>query len=323
MPSTVHQFYAMASDCAVHLWGETAEHLELFAAGAEAEVRRIETRYSRYRDDSELSLINRTADGRAVTVSDPMLSVLRAATEVSARSGGAFDVTVGPLVRLWGFHEKKPHVPTPAELEKVRPLVSYENLVIDEASHTVRFRRSGVEIDLGGIAKGFAVELAANVLRNHGLSGFVDAGGNQYMLGLPPGKAYWTVGIKDPDFPEKLLGVLEVGEGSLSTSAQYANFLTTGTRRYGHILDPRTLQPSESALSVTIISRDGTLADALSKVGFILGPEKGLKVIESFPGTTAIIAYRKPDGSVGLAQSPGLAGRFHPVPSPAASPGHP
>jgi len=278
------------------------------AFSAIAEVDRL---MSNYRDDSELALINRTADGGAVTVSDPMLSVLRAAVEVSERSEGAFDVTVGPLVRLWGFHDKKPHVPTSAELEAVRPLVSYRNLVLDEASHTVRFRRPGVEIDLGGIAKGFAVELAANVLRRYRLSGFVDAGGNQYMLGLPPGKAFWTVGIQDPDSAGKLLGTLEMGEGSSSTSAQYANFLTAGTKRYGHILDPRTLQPAEAVLSVTIISPDGTLADALSKVGFILGPEKGLKVIESFPSTSALIAYRKPDGSLAIAQSAGLASKFH------------
>lgn len=182
----------------------------------------------------------------------------------------------------------------------------------------MRFLRSGVELDLGGIAKGFAVELAAGALRGHGLAGYIDAGGNQFMLGQPPGKKAWEVGIKNPDSPGELLGVLEMGEGSVSTSAQYANSLRAGSREYGHILDPRTLQPSEAALSVTVVSRDATLADALSKVGFVLGPVRGLAVIESFPATSAVIAFRKPDGTIGVARSSRLSGRFH-----AAEPSHP
>jgi thiamine biosynthesis lipoprotein len=282
---------------------------EAFAAIAE-----VDRLMSNYRDDSELARINRVADRQAVNVSDPMLSVLKAAELVSTRSKGAFDVTVGPLVRLWGFHDKKPHIPTEEELNRVRPLVGYKNLLIDEKQHTVRFAHTGVELDLGGIAKGFAVELAANVLRSHGLEGFVDAGGNQYMLGHPPGKASWNVGIKNPDAPNQLLGVLEVSEGSVSTSAQDANFLIAGSRKYGHILDPRTLQPSEQALSVTIVSADGTLADALSKVGFVLGPQEGLAAIQSFAQAAALIAYRKADGGIGIAQSPSLAGQFQRTP---------
>jgi FAD:protein FMN transferase len=283
------------------------------AFGAFAEVDRL---MSNYRDDSELSRVNRLAARQAVPVSDPLLAVLQAAEQVSERSGGAFDVTVAPLVRLWGFKDKKPHLPSAAELAAVRPLVGYHNLLIDSQSKTLRFARPGVEIDLGGIAKGFAVELAAGVLRRHGLGGFVDAGGNQYLLGLPPGERSWRVGIKNPVAKEALLGVLELPEGSLSvsTSAQDSNFLVADGRRYGHILDPRTLQPSQAALSVTIVSPDGTLADALSKVGFVLGPKRGLQVIESFPDTGALIAYRKADGSIAIDQSASLAGRFHPEP---------
>ncbi len=126
--------------------------------------------------------------------------------------------------------------------------------MIDPVAHTVRFLRRGVELDLGGIAKGFAVELAAGVLRAHGLAGFIDAGGNQFLLGRPPGKQTWRVGIKNPDSPERLLGVLDLGEGSVSTSGQYANSLRAGPRQYGHVLDPRTLQPAEGTLSATVVS---------------------------------------------------------------------
>ncbi len=282
------------------------------AFGAFAEIDRL---MSNYRDDSELAVVNRDAASRAVPVSDPLLQVLLAAQRVSRASHGAFDVTVGPLVRLWGFHDKRAHVPGDAERQRIAPLVGYRNLVVDAAAHTVRFARPGVELDLGGIAKGFAVEVAANVLRRRGLSGFIDAGGNQYLLGLPPGKRVWTVGVKDPDAPDRLLGVIDADAGSISTSSDDSDFLVAGGKRYGHVLDPRTLAPSAAALSVTIVSRDGTLADALSKAAFVLGPRDGLALLDGFPGTLGLIAYRRADGRVGVAMSTGLVGRFHPVAS--------
>ena len=170
-----------------------------------------------------------------------------------------------------------------------------------------------MELDLGGIAKGFAVEIAAGMLRRRGLGGFIDAGGNQYLLGTPPGKRAWTVGISDPDVPARVLGVIETGEISVSTSADSSNFLVANGRRYGHILDPRTLQPSTRSLSATVLSRDGTLADAMSKAAFILGPKDGLALVDSFPDMSAVIAYRQSDGSVGVAVSHRLAAAYHPA----------
>jgi len=275
---------------------------EAFAAFAD-----VDHLMSNYRDDSELALLNRSGASEAVAVSDPMFAVLDAARRVSAASHGAFDVTVGPLVRLWGFHEKQPHVPTGAELARVRPLVDYRHVVLDAAQRTVHFARPGIELDLGGIAKGFAVEIAADVLRRRGLGGFIDAGGNQYLLGTPPGKRTWSVGIRNPDARDRVLGVVETGETSVSTSSDDANFLVADGRKYGHLLDPRTLRPSTASLSATIFSRDGTLADAMSKAAFILGPEAGLALVDSFPGTSAVIAYRRSDGTVGVAVSQRLA----------------
>jgi FAD:protein FMN transferase len=282
---------------------------EGFAALAE-----VDRLMSNYRDDSELALVNGSAARAIVSVSDPMFSVLEAARRVSSASNGAFDITVGPLVRLWGLHDKKAHVPTVAELSAVRPLVDYRNVLLDAEHRTIHFARQGVELDLGGIAKGFGVEIAADVLRRRGLSGFIDAGGNQYLVGTPPGKRTWTVGIKDPDVHDRVMGVVETPEISVSTSADYSNFLVANGRRYGHILDPHTLEPSAGALSVTILSRDGTLADAMSKAAFILGPKVGLAVVDSFPGMSAIIAYRKADGTVGVAVSDRLAGSYRPAP---------
>jgi thiamine biosynthesis lipoprotein len=313
-PSESHQYrYVMGTSVEVQAFGrdEATRRLaidEAFAAFAE-----VDRLMSNYRDDSELALVNRRAAHDGVSVSDPMFGVLDAARRVSSASDGAFDVTVGPLVRLWGFHDKKPHVPTAAELAAVRPLVDYRNLLLDAEHRTVRFALPGVELDLGGIAKGFAVEVAADVLRRHGLSGFIDAGGNQYLLGTPPGKRVWTVGIKNPDVLDRVMGVVETGEISVSTSADYSNFLVADGRRYGHILDPRTLRPSTQALSVTIFSRDGTLADAMSKAAFILGPKAGLALVDSFRDMSAVIAYRKVDGTVGIAVSDRLAAAYRPT----------
>lgn len=281
---------------------------EAFAAFAE-----VDRLMSNYRDDSELTLVNQRAASGPVPISEPMFRVLEAAHRVSAASNGAFDVTVGPLVRLWGFHDKQPHLPTSTELAAVRPLVDYRNVLLDDERRAVRFARPKTEIDLGGIAKGFAVEVAANVLRRRGLAGFIDAGGNQYLLGAPPGKRGWTVGIKDPDVKGRVVGVVDTDETSVSTSADSYNFLVANGKTYGHILDPRTLMPSNGALSVTILSRDGTLADAMSKAAFILGPKAALALVDSFPGMSAVIVYRKPDGSTGVAVSPRLSRAYRPT----------
>ena len=277
------------------------------AFGAIFEVDRL---MSNYRPDSELAKVNARAAKEPVRISDPMFSVLGAAQQISAKSGGAFDVTVGPLVRLWGFHDRKPHVPSPAELDAIRPLISYRNLTLDAVARTVTFARDGVEVDLGGIAKGFAVELAGNVMRRRGLSAFIDAGGNQYMVGRPDGKKSWTLGIKDPETPEHLLGTIDVDEGSVSTSAQGSNFLIAGARKYGHILDPRTLEPGAERLSVTVVSKDATLGDALSKVGFLLGPQEAVSLIDSFPDTGAIVFFRNSKGDLGLMISKSLTPHF-------------
>lgn len=315
-PNETREFrYLMGTSVQIAATGADVATRKAAIEEAYAAVTEVDRLMSNYRDDSELALINAQAATRAVRISDPMFAVLEAAKSIGAKSGGAFDVTVGPLVKLWGFHDKKPHVPTAEELARVRPLVSNDNLILDAKARTARFARAGVEIDLGGIAKGFAVELAGNVFRQRGLGAFIDAGGNQYMVGRPPGKAAWTLGIRDPETPEHLLATLEVDEGSVSTSAQGSNFLIANGRKYGHILDPRTLEPAADRLSVTIVSKDATLADALSKVAFLLGPRQALAVIESFPGTYAAIFFRNSKGDLDLIASAALASRIKRVPA--------
>jgi FAD:protein FMN transferase len=312
-PGTTREFrYLMGTSVEVRARGGT-ETLRADAVaeafGAFVEVDRL---MSNWRADSEISAANRTAAESDVRLSEPLFSVVQAGQMVADRSGGAFDLTVGPAVQLWGFRSRKPHEPTAAELAAIRGAVGYRNVVLDPARHTMHFARQGMEIDLGGIAKGFAVEVAAGALRRRGLTGFIDAGGNQYMLGVPPGKLAWTVGVREPD-REALLGVLDLPEGSVSTSAQYANFLTIDGRKVGHIIDPHTLAPSGASLGVTLYSPDGTLADAVSKAAFVLGPSKGIALIDSFPDMLGVIAYRDEWGRVALAMNERARKAYRPV----------
>ena len=303
--------YLMGTSVRVEVYGgplavRTAAANEAFEAIAE-----VDRLMSDYRPDSELTHLNDVAARARVEVSAPLFAVLQAAERVSRASNGAFDVTVGPLVRLWGFKDKQPHVPSAEELTRIRGVIGFRNVVMDSSDHSVRFLQPGVQIDLGGIAKGFAVEVAAGSLRRRGLSGVIDAGGNQFMVGLPPGKPMWTIGISHPGNKDQLIGAIDLKGGALSTSSDASNFLTANGETYGHLLDPRSLRPSAASLSVTIVSPDGTLSDALSKAVFVLGPRDGLALLDSFPDTAGIVAYRQADGGMGVAVSPKIAGTFH------------
>jgi FAD:protein FMN transferase len=315
--NTTREFrYLMGTSVEVRAHGGTAALRAEAITEAFAAMVEVDRLMSNWRADSEITAANHNAAENEIRLSDPLFSVIAAGQMVANRSGGAFDLTVGPAVTLWGFRSRKPHEPSAAELAAIRPAVDYRNILIDEARKTMRFARQGVEIDLGGIAKGFAVEVASASLKRRGLTGFIDAGGNQYMLGLPPGKFAWTVGVRDPD-REGVLGVLDLPAGSVSTSAQYANFLTIDGHRVGHIIDPRTLMPSAASLSVTLFSPDGTLADAVSKAAFVLGPEKGIALIDSFPNMLGVIAYRDAGGRVGVAMNERARKIYRPTPTPA------
>lgn len=310
--------YLMGTSVLVEVHGQDADRRKAAIDEAFAAMSEVDRLMSNYRADSELTRMNREAATRDVELSEPLYRVLEAGQRVSRDSNGAFDMTVGPLVGLWGFFDKKPHLPSAVELDAIRPVVNFRNLLLDPVRRTARFVRPGVEIDLGGIAKGFAVEIAAQAIARRDLSGLVDAGGNQFVVGTPVGKTGWTFGIKNPDDTSSLVGVVEVAHGSVATSANYANFLAADGQRYGHLLDPRTLRPSTASLSVTILSDDATLADASTKAAFVLGPTEGLAFIDANPALAGLIVYRDHSGSVRIARSKRLGARFKPAGQPAA-----
>ena len=241
---------------------------------------------SDYRADSEVTRVNQAAADSPVVVSAPLMAVLSAGERVSRESQGAFDVTLRPALMLWGFKNHAPHIPTSQEIGEVQPLIGYRHLVLDPTTQSVHFARGGMAIDLEGLAKGFATELAAESLRRRDLSGVIDAGGTQYMVGNPLGKEAWSVGIGHPDRQGALIGALDLAGGAISTTSDVSNTLPS-SRALGRVLDPRTLQPSAASLSATVVSDDGTLANALSRAVFVLGPVDGLALLDRFPSAWA------------------------------------
>ncbi|THD70862.1 MAG: FAD:protein FMN transferase [Bradyrhizobium sp.] len=271
MLSTVHQFYAMASDCAVHLYGETAEYLELFAAAAEAEVRRIETRYSRYRGDSELARINKAAaTGGVIEIDAETAALIAYAKACFAKSAGAFDITSGLLRTVWDFSAS--HLPDQASIDAALPFIGLDNVAL--ADSQLHFRKPGMELDFGGLGKEYAADRAAEVCLDLGARhGFVDLGGDIRVIGPQPDGQPWRIGIRHPRDAGKLVAEIELANGALATSGDYERFIEVDGRRYCHILDPRTGWPARGLTTVTVISDHCLVAGSLSTAAMLKGKE--------------------------------------------------
>ena len=252
---------------------------------------RVDSLMSLYRPESELCRINAGAARSPVEIDLETFAVLAAALDCSRRSGGAFDVTVKPLMDLWGFYRRTDRAPDDAAIDSVRALVDWRGVTLDADRRTVRLARPGMAIDLGGIAKGWAVDRAVSALRSRGIArALVNLGGNIYALGAPPDEPRgWPVGLRDPRFPDSLSDVVHLRDRAVASSGGYEKFVTLGGRRYGHILDPRRGRPVEGVLGTTVIAPDATTADALSTALFVLGPEAGARLAASCQGVEARI----------------------------------
>ncbi len=255
------------------------------------EIKRLEGIVNFYSEESELSLINRNAGIRPIKVSEDMLDILKKSIEVSDLTGGAFDVTTGPLTRLWDF--QKGIVPDEREIKNALKYVNYREIVIDERSHTVFLKRKGMLIDLGGIAKGYAADRAADILRKSGIRSFLIAiAGDIRAEGLKPDGKPWMIGIKHPR-AEGIIATLPLTDASISTSGDYERFFFINSKRYHHILNPFTGYPSSSTGGVTVITDRGYLSDSLATAAFVLGPEKALPMIERLGYKAVFITEEK------------------------------
>ncbi len=268
-------------------------------------IGRFGDRINFFSSSSELSKINREAGIREVKVSPDTLGVIERAIYISGISGGAFDATIGPETRMWDFPKKIR--PSDADIRKQLPLVNYGDIIVDPSRSTVFLRRKGMMMDLGGIAKGYAADLALADLRKSGIrAGIVAAAGDIRAFGLKPDGSPWKVGIQNPrqkNGSDEIMAVMKLTGKAVSTSGDYQRYFIEDGRRYHHILDPKTGYPADQCRSVTVVSGNGIFADGFSTAVFVLGPEKGMRLAEEHGVDTVIV---KSDGTI--LTTPGLNG---------------
>lgn len=250
-----------------------------------------------YAEDSELSAINRNAGIKPVHVSRDTLKIIKTALTVGKQTEGGFDVTIGPIVKLWDF--KKKTLPSAAAIAERLPSVGYENIVIDEAAATVFLKKPGIQMDLGGIIKGFAADKAVQTLKANGIEdGIVAVAGDIKLFGRQPDGRPWNIGIQNPRAEgdkDELFATVNLGTQGISTSGDYQRYFILDGVRYHHLLNPKTGYPESLCRSVTVIAPEAALTDAYATGIFIMGPQKGLAVLERL-GMDGVIIDR--DGKV-------------------------
>ncbi len=258
-----------------------------------------------FSDKSELSAINRNAGTNPVKVSPDTLGVVERAVYISEKSNGAFDPTIGPEITMWDFFKKIR--PADSAIKKRLSLVNYRDIIVDRNKSTVFLRRKGMLMDLGGIAKGYAADLALANLKQNGIgAGIVATAGDLRAFGLKPDGTLWNIGIKNPrqqSEADELIAKAGLTNKAVSTSGDYERYFIEDGMRYHHILDPKTGYPAGQCRSVTVISDSGVFADGFSTAVFVSGPEKGMKLVRE-AGVDAVIIDK--DG--GVHTTPGIKG---------------
>ena len=269
----------------------------------------VNTVFSSWSPDSELSRLNRAPADSAVTLSPWLFQCLDAASRLTVLSEGAFDPTAEPLMHLWGFYQGQGRLPTEAEIDAIRPLMGGWAFT---GESEVTKRTAETRFDLGGIAKGFAVDRAAERLRKAGVvNGLVDLGGNLFCLGGAPGREDWRVGVRDPLDRTTYFASVTVSGQAVSTSGSYERFVTIDGQRYGHIMNPATGRPAEGVLGVTVFAGTAVLADGLSTALFVQGPGVGRIFLKFLPDPVEVLmVVPGPEGEKArVLYTPGLADR--------------
>lgn len=272
-----------------------------------AEIRRIEQLMSTWIPTSELSKVNAAAGKHPVQVSTENMEVLRTSLRMAELTEGGFNIAVGPAVAAWNVSQEG-RIPLQGELEAVRPLTSLSQIDLNETAGTVFLKRVGMQIDVGGIGKGFAADLAVEVMKSSGATaGVVALSGDIKTFGRMPDQERFVFGIQHPRKEQgQILGRIALENEAVSTAGDYQRFIMKDGIRYHHILDPTTLQPAQGCQSVTVIAKDGVIADGLDTGIFVMGPGKGMALIESLPEVEGVIVNAQ--GEVMI--SSGLNTRF-------------
>lgn len=283
--------FAMDTSLDITIQGRGTAVAQADSRAATAAARRVESHTSRFVKDSDVSLINANAGAAPVKVHDDTMYLVKKSLEYARLTGGAFDITVSPIAELWGFYSQDYRVPSQAEIDRTLPLVDYTRVLVDEANGTVMLAGKGMSIDLGGVAKGYAVERMYGLLKERGVeSALVNFGGAVGALGRRVDGKKWVIGIKHPRAGGgALAGEIQVESAFVSSSGDYERFFMSDGKRYCHIFDPSTdFQPRE-VISTTVVGPDSTVADILSTTLFVMGPGKGLDFMKSQPGFQALV----------------------------------
>lgn len=299
---------AMGSELRLTAWSSDEAATRVAFAAVFADFEKLESLMSTWREGSDVLRLNAAAGGAPVPVSPEVIEVLQLASSFSELSGGKFDITFGALSGLWKFdHDQDDVVPDSEAVRARLPLIAWEDVEVDAQAGTARLRRPGMSVHLGGIGKGYAVDRAAAILRQHGIRNFlIKAGGDLYVGGHPEGRP-WRVAIQDPrGASDEPFAYVDLTDATFSTSGDYERFFLSDGRRYHHILDPDTGMPAMASRTVTILARRAVEADALGKIVFILGPDAGMELIERLPDVEGVIvgAYNE------VVISSGLKGRL-------------
>ncbi|WBX99966.1 FAD:protein FMN transferase [Ramlibacter tataouinensis] len=268
----------------------------------------LEAVMSHYAPTSRLAAINLAAGIQPVPVPRELLEVLHMAADVSRRSSGAFDATIGSVGR-WHFDPQAPRRPTDAYIREHLGAVDWRQLALDERAGTAYLRRRGMRLDLGGIAKLYILQEGLAALRSHGVRTALVNGGGDVVAMAAPGATPWRVGIRDPRAPAQLLASLELRDGFVASSGDYERFFLHDGRRYHHVLDPRTGYPSEGPRGVTLVGRELQAVNGLGAAAMVLGLARGRELIRSTEGVQGLIA----SASGELWLSPALRERLRPA----------
>jgi thiamine biosynthesis lipoprotein len=279
----------MACVYAIDAYGPDAAALPRIVDDAFDEVDRIDRLMSHYKAESPLSRLNREAARGPVAVDPELFGFITEALRYTRESDGAFDITVGPLMKAWGFFRGEGRLPTDGELEAARRHVGASHVVLNAADRTIAFDEPGVELDLGGIAKGYAVDRAASILKERGVAAaLVSSGGSTiYGLGAPPGRDGWNVSIQDPIDARRTALEVTVKDRAVSIAGSSEKFFESGGVKYSHIMDPRTGRPVQGVLSVVALAATGTAGDALDDALFVMGVERSRAYLQRQPDTEA------------------------------------
>jgi thiamine biosynthesis lipoprotein len=256
------------------------------------EVDRINDQMSKYRPQSEVSAINREAWSHPVLVEPRLFHLLEVCVQRSEETDGDFDVTAGPLMKEWGFFRGRGQLPSHEEIRQALTHIGYQHLKLDPERRTIKFDTSGVEIDLGGIAKGYAVDRAVEVLRSNGITSALVSSGTSslYALGSPPGDRAWKIVLRSPYDARKAGDVIHLKNYSLSTSGSYEKFFKMGGKTHCHIMNPHTGWPVEGRLSAAVLAPTGTDTDGRSAGSFVMGVERTREYLRIHPNL-AVIFY--------------------------------